>query len=139
MYDRPTATELLEAARHHLETQVIPVTRAANFKLYFQTLVAINVMKIVERETRLRGAHQRAEWSRLDMLLGGAARPQDDDTLRGQLAERNAQLCEAIRAGEYDDSAALFQHLKASATEQLEVANPKFLKMLAAEDSAKAT
>jgi hypothetical protein len=133
MYDRPSATELLEAARHHLETQVIPVAHSTNFKLYFQTLVSINVLKIVAREISMRGGHLRAEWSRLNMLLGGAEMPTSDGDLALSLRARNDELCQRIRAGEFDDDRALFQHLKATTTEQLEVANPKFLQQLADE------
>lgn len=136
MYDRPTAAELIEAARMHLEEQVIPVAKAANHKLYFQTLVAINVMRIVERELALSSGHLRAEWSRLNMLLGDQPLPPDSEALQTGIAERSAQLCAAIRAGEYDDNRALFSHLKATTIEQLEVANPKFLAALAAEDVA---
>ena len=135
MYDRPSANELLEAACHHLETQVIPVARATNFKLYFQTLVAINVIKIVRRELALSGAHQRAEWSRLNMLIESETMPTNDDALSERLHARNQALCEQIRAGAFDDHRALFEHLKATTIEQLAVANPKFLQMLAHEDT----
>lgn len=136
MYDRPTAAELLQAARQHLEAQVLPVARQTNFKLYFQTLVANNVLKIVEREVTLRETHLRAEWARLNMLLASDPLPQTLEALDSRLAQRNATLCHDIRAGEWDDSRAMLEHLRATATEQLEVANPKFLKTLAAEDAA---
>ncbi len=135
MYDRPSAFELIEAARLHLEQQVLPVAKAANHKLYFQTLVAVNVMKIVERELTLSSTHGRAEWSRLNMLLGEQPLPPDSEALQLALKDRNAQLCAAIRAGAYDDNRALFSHLKATTIEQLEVANPKLLATLAAEDA----
>lgn len=136
MYDRPTAAELIEAARLHLEQQVIPVVKAANHKLYFQTLVAINVMKIVERELALSAGHGRAEWSRLNMLMGEQPLPTDIAAFSAALASRNAHLCAAIRAGDFDENRVLFSHLKATTIEQLEVANPKFLATLAAEDAA---
>jgi hypothetical protein len=136
MYDRPTAAELIEAARQHIENAVIPVAKATNHKLYFQTLVAINVMRIVERELALRGGHLRAEWSRLNMLLGGVPLPESSETLEAALSERNQQLCAAIRAGKYDADAALFEHLKATTLEQLEVANPKYFATLQAEDKS---
>ncbi len=135
MYDRPTASELLEAAGHHLQTEVLPVAKATNGKLYFQTLVALNVMSIVGREMHLRGTHLRAEWARLNMLTGSAVLPETEEALVKRLAERNAELCAAIRAGEYDASQPLFEHLKATTIEQLEVANPKFLQTLAKEDA----
>lgn len=137
MYDRPTAQELLEAARQHIADTLVPLAKSESHKLYFQTLVALNVMKIVEREITLRSAHLHAEWSRLNMLGEAQTAPAEDAALAQALAERNQRLATAIRAGDYDDSRPLFEHLKATATEQLAVANPKFLQMLAAEDAAK--
>lgn len=133
MYDRPTATELLQAAQQHLENAVLPIARAHSHKLYFQTLVAVNVLRIVARETELRSGHLWAEWSRLNMLLGGEDRPDSDERLHDRLQARNAALCAAIRAGEWDRNSSLFEHLKATTIEQLEVANPKFLHTLATE------
>jgi hypothetical protein len=136
VYDRPSAPELLQAVRHHLEHALIPVARQTSFKLYFQTLVANNVLKIVEREIEMSDSHLRAEWSRMNMLTGSEPLPQTRDDARARLAERNQALCDEIRAGQWDEDAALFEHLKATACEQLEVANPRFLKMLRAEDAS---
>lgn len=127
MYDRPTLHELLAAVRHHLESAVIPAAKALNHKLYFQTLVAANVLKIAERELIFAEPHLHAEWGRLNLLLGEQPLPTEPAARRAALAERNRDLCAQIRAGRYDDSALLFRHLKACATEQLEVANPKWL------------
>lgn len=127
MYDRPTMTEMLAAARLHFENEIVPVARKTNFKLYFQTLVAINVLKIVEREYNIRPFHLRAEWTRLNMVLHEEPMPAQDDDLEVGIQKRNQELCERIRAGEFDDDYPLFQHLIARTNEQLEVANPKFL------------
>jgi hypothetical protein len=135
MYDRPNAIELIEAARLHLEQQVIPAAKGIHHKLYFQTLVAANVLKIVERELSLSGGHLRAEWSRLNMLMGEALLPGSTEAIQTALAERNAALCQAIRAGKHDTDRALLEHLKATTIEQLEVANPKYLSILQAEDT----
>ncbi|MFW5748296.1 MAG: DUF6285 domain-containing protein [Chloroflexota bacterium] len=136
MYDRPDATELIEAARMHLETAVIPAVKADR-KLYFQTLVAINVLKIVEREHVLAPGHAAAEWTRLNDLEDTSAPvPPTLAALRAALADRNAQLCADIRSGKYDEAPEdLFDHLKATVIEQLEVANPRFLARLTAEDA----
>lgn len=136
MNDRPTISELLIAARQHFEAQVIPLTKQTNAKLYFQTLVAVNVLRIVERELALGAGHARAEWQRLNALLGEQPAPASDTALYQALAERNAALCADIRAGAHDDaSPALFAHLKACASEQLAIANPKYLATLAHEDA----
>jgi Domain of unknown function (DUF6285) len=135
MYDRPTLEELLDAVRLHLEAAVIPAVREDR-KLYFQTLVAINVLKIAERELQMGGDHIRAEWVRLNSIEGvGFHLPASDAEIRVTLAERNSALCDKIRAGDYDDSAdALLSHLKSTAIEQLQVANPNYLKKLMLED-----
>lgn len=127
MYDRPTLEELIAAARQHLEAAVIPAVKGLNHKLYFQTLVAANVLKIAERELALADAHFHAQWARLNMLQGEQSMPTEPAERRAALAARQQALCAAIRAGQHDDDMMVFRHLKACATEQLEVANPKWL------------
>jgi hypothetical protein len=138
MYDRPTAEELLDAARTHLEMAVIPVVRQ-NRKLYFQTLVAINVLRIVERELQMGASHAQDEWLRLNALQGvETPLPARLPDIQAGLAERNGYLKDAIRSGNYDgaeEKSALFNHLKATVIEQLQVANPRYLQKLAAEDT----
>jgi hypothetical protein len=130
MYERPTLNELLQAVQGYLETQIAPVVKDDG-KLYFHTLIALNLLKIAEREVELAGGHQRAEWERLNGLQGvGIAAPTNPSELRIGLARRNQLLAEAIRMGEYDDAtprALLLAHLLAITREQLEVANPRYL------------
>jgi hypothetical protein len=135
MYDRPTAGELIDAVRGHLETQIIPAVKGDG-KLYFQTLVAINVLRVVERELNLAPDHLSAEWARLDHLEGAMDIPADPRAAVSSLRDRNTQLCENIRSGRYDGEhkQALFEHLMATTIEQLQVANPKYLQTLAQED-----
>lgn len=142
MYDRPTAQELIDAAIMHFESAIIPAVRSDR-KLYFTTLVATNVLKIVGREMQHSRAHLLAEWERLNALQGGdQPLPVEPQAAQKALAERNSALCADIRAGKYDaageQQAALFAHLMATTVEQLVVANPKFLQTLAAEDAAEA-
>ena len=134
MYDRPNLSELIEAARLHMETAVIPAVKADR-KLYFQTLVAINVLKIAERELLLGDAHAQAEWESLNTLEGvDTPIPNRLSDIKDALSERNAALSAAIRTGAYDDTV-LLHHLKMTTTNQLEVANPKYLEKLAYEDA----
>lgn len=136
MYDRPTAGELIDAVRIHLEQAVLPLAKATNHKLYFQTLVAVNVLRIVERELNMADDHSRAEWARLNALDGtDAVAPAEARALAAALAERNAALCAAIRRGDHDGDARVFQHAMTNAIEALQVANPKFLASLAEEDA----
>lgn len=138
MYDRPNLEELIDAARMHMEDAVIPAVRA-DHKLYFQTLVAINVLKIAARELQLGAGHAEAEWQRLNDLTGESlSMPSHVAEIKSAIGERNTVLCAAIRGGAYDSDAgrrALFDHVRATTVEQLEVANPKFLAVLAQEDA----
>ena len=135
MYDRPNAAELINAVRGHLENQIIPAVKGDG-KLYFQTLVAVNVLRVVERELNLAPDHLQAEWTRLDHLEEAMEMPSDPRAAVSTLHDRNAQLCDNIRAGRYDGEhkQALFEHLVATTIEQLQVANPKYLQALAQED-----
>ncbi|NWG17454.1 MAG: hypothetical protein HXY41_12545 [Chloroflexi bacterium] len=138
MYDRPTLNELLDAVRVHLEENIIPLLKDDR-KLYYQTLVAVNMLRIAGRELTMNALHMQAEWDRLNFLQGSSGTiPADDDEARQALAERNHRLCEDIAAGAYDQhprKAALFEHLLATAVEQLQVANPHFIQVLALEDN----
>jgi hypothetical protein len=139
MYDRPTLAELLDAVRLHLETAVIPAVRGDR-QLYFRTLVALNVLKIAGRELQMNAGHARNEWLRLNAVEGAdQPMPNSEQALRDALMRRNASLCEDIRSGAYDahrdrNRFALFEHLKATALDQLTVANPRFLAKLREED-----
>jgi len=136
VYDRPHAGELLEAAWHHLETLVIPALKHDR-KLYFQTLVAINVLKVVAREQRYRPDHLKAQWNRLNAMQDvDLPLPREWEESLAALAIRNRELCYDIRAGRYDADflrETLYQHLYATTLEQLQVANPRYLEQLAAE------
>lgn len=137
MIDRPTLAELIDAARMHMETNVIPAVREDR-KLYFRTLVAINVLKIAERELELGAGHTSAAWERLNAVEGVTTPiPQNEQALKDALHARHMALCARIRAGDYDsgENQVLFEHLKATTVAQLEIANPKYLDRIAAEDA----
>lgn len=139
MYDRPNLEELLSAAIAHFESQVIPAVKADQ-RLYFQTLVAVNVLKVAERELALGQSHFSAEWASLNRLEGEDIQlPPDAADAKTTLAQRHSTLCARIRAGDYDADparSALYDHLVGSVRRSLEVANPKFLQTLAQEDSS---
>lgn len=137
MYDRPTLTELLSASIQHFEEKIKPVTKSINAQLYFQTLVAINVLRIAKQEYAMRPYHLRAEWTRLNMVIGKDLESiENDDDLEVAIQSANIQLCQRIRNGEFDDDYAVFQHLIARTTEQLDVANPRFLQAIRLEKKA---
>src|SRR5467141_2647638 len=98
MQDRPACSELLEAVQHFLETDVVPALEGPK---KFHARVAANVLAIVRRELQSADAQLRAEWARLETLLGSAEpAPADHTELRARLHARTEELCERIRRGE---------------------------------------
>jgi hypothetical protein len=95
MADRPTAAELAEAVREFLETEILPLLD--DHRLRFRTLVAMNALGMVERET--------------------AAPPPDRDADR--------ELARRIRAGEA--GVELLPRLKETVAAKLRVSNPGYL------------
>src|SRR5262249_14796177 len=101
MHDRPTALELIAAARGHLEREVLPALGDA--RLRFRTLVAAHVLGVVERELARGEAPLREEWTRLQALLGRAdAPPASLAELTAALQRGEEELCARIRAGDAD-------------------------------------
>ena len=142
MYDRPDIYQLLEAVKSYLQREVVPAIQADR-KQYYQALVAINVLGIVEREMQMSVEHLRTEWARLNFVQNvSTPLPTEINEARAALAERNRKLCEEIGAGRYDyapQRSALYEHLLVTTHAQLEVANPKFLQTLAAEGESSVT
>ena len=108
-FGRPTAAELVEAVREHLDGTI---DQAGDDRGRFDSRVARNALAIVERELQLGPALARAHARRLGDL--GFT---DDATLAA-----------AIRAGAFDqDVAEVGTALAASARDQLLVANPDYV------------
>jgi hypothetical protein len=131
MFDHPSAAELIAAARMQLEQQVIP--SIAEPRLRFQTLVAANVLAIVERELTAGEAHLAAAWQRVGELQGDIGAKPAGEALRAAVAMQARRLCADIRDGVYDDPVreqALLAHLRRTAEEELAVANPRFLERM---------
>lgn len=138
VYDRPDVNELIDAVRQHLEQQVIPAVKA-DPKLYFQTLVAANVLKIAGRDLALSYEHLHTAWERLNELNGEVVPfPLSEQAAYDEMRVRNRDLCAEIRAGEWDKPQqmnAVIAMTVANTTDALMVANPKFLVSL--EEEAK--
>ncbi|HUF83655.1 MAG TPA: DUF6285 domain-containing protein [Acidimicrobiia bacterium] len=117
LQDRPTAPELLEAVREHLEGDVMTAD-ALSGRARFHARVAANVLGIVERELRLGPGLDAAERERLTALLGHD----------GEVDELLAELARRIRDGSLDDRHdEVVATVRASVRAKLEVANPKHL------------
>ncbi len=136
MTHRPTLDELLEAVRLHLERQAVPALEDDR-RLYFQTLVAVHALEIIQRERSMGVDPLHNEWRRLNFVQG-VEKSYSDDPMEVQQAldERNRALCIAIRNGQYDTparKAALYEHLLETVRERLQVDNLQFLEALALE------
>jgi hypothetical protein len=126
--DHPTYDELLAAVQQFLETDVVPVLEGPK---KFHARVAANVMGIVRRELASEETQLRSEWERLHAVLDAPEPiPGDRDTVRRQLRQRTAELCERIRSGEADAGPwrhAVIAHVRQTVVDKLAVANPKYL------------
>lgn len=125
MQDRPTAVELLRAAREFCERDLMPELTG---RRQFHTRVLMNVLSILEREWEGEEDALRAEWRRLGLLLDDdAPEPNSTRELADVVKERNKQLSERIRSGALDDrwdeTLAL---LRETVAEKLAIANPRY-------------
>lgn len=111
LHDRPTAAELVEAVRELLEGQVLPEAPAHRA---FHVRVAVNALRIVERELAARGSDAQDHAARLDAL--GFA---DDAELAVALRQR------AVPA---DRLPAVRDAVLAAVEAKLAVANPRYLR-----------
>ena len=129
MNDRPTAPELIAAARDFLQSELIPTL--SDRRLRFRTLVAANVLTIVQRELAGEETQLRAEWAWLAKVLGPSdSAPARLAPLRNAVLEANRQLCERIRGGAFDDAGAfarIAKWVREDVQRKLEVANPRYL------------
>jgi hypothetical protein len=67
MQDRPTAAELLQTLREYLQGEVLPNVEGT---LRYHTLVAANIVTMLEREAQLYPAAAAKEVAALQSLLG---------------------------------------------------------------------
>jgi hypothetical protein len=132
MQDRPTGPELLDAVAQFLNEEVEPLV-AHDPRMRFRVLIAINVLKIVNRELALAEPLLQDEWQRLARLTGQSrvVPPTHPDQLRQEVEDMNRELCARLRAGEAGDDerwqSALFEHLQATTLEKLQIANPRLV------------
>ena len=107
-HDAPDPRQLVEAVREFLQAEVLP---GAEGGTRFHTLVAVNVLGMVERELELGPAHARAHAERL----------------AGLGCTDDADLAAAIRTGALDDR---YDELKAALTaavlDKLAVGHPGY-------------
>jgi hypothetical protein len=124
MQDRPTAGELLRAAREFCERDLMPELTG---RLRFHTRVLVNVLGILEREWEDEEDAVRAEWERLRVLLGsGEEIPATFEETAAQVRAWNKELGSRIRSGAMDDrSDELLSALRETVAEKLAIASPR--------------
>jgi len=127
MQDRPDATELIRAAYKYIEQRLLD---AIPEHLRYNTLIVINLLKIVERERQMEESHLQVELSRLVKLLKmDRPKPSSQTLLRDEVSELNAELCQQIQAGGADTEpqrSEVFFHVRQTIKEKLEISNPNF-------------
>jgi hypothetical protein len=92
----------------------------------FQFQVAANSLGIIRRELEMEDAFLRDEWRGLDALLGAEQPPDGQAAFAARLRERNADLAERIRRGDFvgDAEAALVPHLWQTIVNKVRIASP---------------
>jgi hypothetical protein len=124
MQDRPSFEELLDAVREFLEKEVAP--GQTEHRGRFRTLVAINVLTILQREMSQGTAAMADEVVGLCWLLRREdSAPDDPRALRDLILELNSELSQMIRRG--DAPAGTLAHVRRVVTQKLAVASPDFL------------
>jgi hypothetical protein len=109
-HDVPTASQLVEAVREFLEHDVLAATDG---RVQFHTRVAINVLRMVERE----------------LAVGGQQETQHRLGLARLGFQSDAELAAAIRRGAITDEqlSAVTAFVTETVRAKLEVANPGYL------------
>ena len=114
MQNRPTAIELIGAIATFVEQDVMTKLEGS---LGFKCRVAVNALRIIERELDLSPGLDASEAARLTELLG----------TYGPLDELNRDLCQRIRDGEISiDDPDLLDHLKQTTIGKASIDNPRY-------------
>lgn len=113
MQDRPTVDELLDAVEMFLRETVVDRLEG---QPKFHARVAANAVAIVRRELKIDAEGAAEEVARLARLTGAA----------GGRTELNDRLAQLIRDDGQLDAAEVLEHLRLTAQEKLDVANPRY-------------
>jgi type IV secretory pathway VirB4 component len=113
-FDRPTAEELMDAIRTHLDEEVRP---ALSGKEAYDIRVASNLLTILKRELELGPEAASRAQVRLEDLLQQQA---SLDELNSELSER---ICKReLKSGDSD----LLAHLRKTTLDRLSIDNPRY-------------
>ena len=116
--NRPNTHELVESVREMLEGQLL--SALTDKALVYSTRVAVNILKIVERELQQIDGLIHIESESLRSVLGAQDGDADLDTL-------NSLLVEKINQGEFDsDNTALLAHFQRAVLGKIAIDNPHY-------------
>jgi hypothetical protein len=116
--NRPNTHELVESVREMLEGQLLPALTDKG--LVYSTRVAVNILKIVERELQQIDGLIHSETESLRSVLGAQDGDVDLDTL-------NSLLVAKINQGEFDsDNKELLAHFQRSVLGKIAIDNPLY-------------
>jgi hypothetical protein len=107
-HDLPTAGEMVEAVREFLERDVMNATEG---RVQFHTRVAVNVLKMVERELSSGEEQANVHATRLATLGVSSEKELSDAIASGALDDRLADVVAVVRA---------------TVADKLAVANPSY-------------
>jgi len=127
------ATDLIATAREALLEELLP--RIPKEQRYAGLMIA-NAMAIALREQRSDAQVTRDELARLRALVPAIA-PHPAATGQEELPALRRALCDAIRAGMFDDGARMHEleaHLARTAADWVAISNPKALRAAQAAD-----
>ena len=86
MTDRPNARELATAVREFLETEILPTL--SDHRMRFRTLVAMNALSIVERESPPAASPDPEDVELARRIRAGDVREEDLAALTGKVRKR---------------------------------------------------
>lgn len=124
-FDRPDATELMDAIRLHLDEELRPELSG---KAAYDLRIASNLLTILKREMKLGPETAQRAKARLQNLL----------QLNGDLDELNTELSERIRNRELNSNDnALLTHLRQTTMDRLAIDNPRYSAYVRASSGSK--
>ncbi len=113
-FDRPNATELMDAIRLHLDEELRPELSG---KAAYDLRIASNLLTILKRELKLGPEAAECAKLRLENLLH----------MQASLDELNTELSERIRKRELDSKDSnLLAHLRQTTMDRLNIDNPRY-------------
>jgi len=129
MCDISGAADLLATACDALTQELLPLLPKE--RRYVGLMIG-NALGIASRELQTGAAADAGEAQRCAMLLARSGIPLSPSIEAGPaaLAQLRRALCDAIRAGRFDESgaqAALMEHLTRTASDWVSISNPKAL------------